>query len=71
MLDTDPHGAKGSNGGFDEINVLADNSFPNADTHNIPLAYGAVVVQHPKLGLYRSSVSDAVASMRTANTNDS
>ncbi|MFC0842615.1 DUF4232 domain-containing protein [Streptomyces noboritoensis] len=71
VLDTDPQGAKGSNGGFDEVNVLADKSFPNADTHNFPLAYGAVVVQHPKLGLYRSSVGDAVASMRTADTNDS
>ncbi|KOV57980.1 hypothetical protein [Streptomyces sp. MMG1121] len=71
VLDTDPIGAKGSNGGFDEINVLADKSFPNADTLNFPLATGAIVVRHPKLGLYRNSISDAVASMRTANTSGS
>ncbi|MGW2815971.1 DUF4232 domain-containing protein [Streptomyces sp. NPDC001415] len=69
VLDTDPNGAKGSNGGFDEINVLADKRFPNADTHNFPMNEGATVVQHPKLGLYRDSISEAVSSMRTADTN--
>ncbi|MFI6048987.1 hypothetical protein ACIBCO_02730 [Streptomyces violascens] len=69
VLDVDPNGAKGSNGGIDEINVLADTRFPNADTHNFPMNEGATVVQHPKLGLYRTSISDAVSSMRTADTN--
>ncbi|GAA2422127.1 hypothetical protein ACFPFX_17620 [Streptomyces mauvecolor] len=71
VLDVDPNGAKGSNGGIDEINVLADTRFPNADTHNFPMNEGATVVQHPKLGLYRDSISDAVSSMRTADTNGS
>ncbi|KOU39425.1 hypothetical protein [Streptomyces sp. WM6378] len=71
VLDVDPNGAKGSNGGIDEINVLADQRFPNAETHNFPMNEGATVVQHPKLGLYRDSVGDAVSSMRTADINGS
>ncbi|MFI6685573.1 hypothetical protein [Streptomyces sp. NPDC050485] len=69
VLDTDPGGAKGGNGGIDEISVLADERFPNAETHSFPMDEGATVTRHPKLGLYRDTVRDAVTSMRSADIN--
>ncbi|MFJ8311000.1 MULTISPECIES: hypothetical protein [unclassified Streptomyces] len=71
VLDTDPGGAKGGNGGIDEINVLADERFPNAEIHNFPMDEGATVTRHPKLGLYRDTVRDAVTSMRSADISSS
>ncbi|MEU2952137.1 hypothetical protein [Streptomyces sp. SID1034] len=67
VLDTDPGGAKGGNGGIDEISVLADERFPNAEMHSFPMDEGATVTRHPKLGLYRDTVRDAVTSMRSAD----
>ncbi|MFJ2401346.1 hypothetical protein ACIOUE_08565 [Streptomyces xanthochromogenes] len=67
VLDTDPGGAKGGNGGIDEISVLADERFPNAEMHSFPMDEGATVTRHPKLGLYRDTVRDAVTSMRLAD----
>ncbi|MFE9555463.1 hypothetical protein ACFYOD_18565 [Streptomyces sp. NPDC006703] len=71
VLDTDPDGAKGGNGGIDEIGVLVDQRFPNAEIHSFPMDEGATVTKHPKLGLYRDTIRDAVTSMRTADINSS
>ena len=71
VLDIDPDGAKGGNGGIDEISVLVDQRFPNAEIHNFPMDEGATVTKHPKLGLYRDTIRDAVTSMRTADINSS
>lgn len=69
VIDLDPSGAtSGTVTGIDELNVLADGDhMPDADTRNFPLGSGALVLK-PKLGLYRSTVADAVASMKTADT---
>jgi hypothetical protein len=69
VIDLDPSGATtGTAAGVNELNVLADGDhMPNADTVNVPLGSGALVLK-PKLGLYRSNTADAVASMTTANT---
>lgn len=69
VVDLDPSGAStGTAAGVDELNVLPDGDhMPTAQTLNFPLGKGALV-RGPKLGLYRSTVSDAVASMRTADT---
>lgn len=69
VIDLDPSGATtGTVAGVDELNVLADGDhMPDAETHNFPLGPGALVLK-PKLGLYRSTIADAVASMRTADT---
>ncbi|MFJ6212208.1 DUF4232 domain-containing protein [Streptomyces sp. NPDC092296] len=69
VVDLDPSGATtGTVKGIDELNVLADgNHMPDADTLNFPLGSGALVLK-PKLGLYQSTVVDAVAAMRAADT---
>ncbi|MGA5702021.1 hypothetical protein [Peterkaempfera bronchialis] len=69
VIDLDPSGATtGTARGLDELNVLADGDhMANAETLNFPLGSGALVLK-PKLGLYRSSVADAVVSMRAADT---
>ncbi|MCT9010145.1 DUF4232 domain-containing protein [Streptomyces rhizosphaerihabitans] len=69
VIDVDPSGATtGTVSGIDELNVLADGDhMPNADTHNFPLGSGALVLK-PKLGLYRSTIADAVSSMKAADT---
>ncbi|MFF8913072.1 DUF4232 domain-containing protein [Streptomyces sp. NPDC015032] len=69
VIDLDPSGATtGTAPGIDELNVLADGDhMPNAATLNFPLGSGARVLK-PKLGLYRSTVADAVRSMTQADT---
>ncbi|MFE9875234.1 DUF4232 domain-containing protein [Streptomyces sp. NPDC005784] len=69
VIDLDPSGATtGTVSGIDELNVLADGDhMPNADTHNFPLGSGALVLK-PKLGLYRTTIADAVSSMKAADT---
>ncbi|MGW3073502.1 MULTISPECIES: DUF4232 domain-containing protein [unclassified Kitasatospora] len=69
VIDLDPSGATtGTARGIDELNVLVDQdgtNMPLANTRNFPLGSG-VRVLNPKLGLYRSTVADAVASMAAA-----
>ncbi|MEZ0064071.1 hypothetical protein ABIA32_000049 [Streptacidiphilus sp. MAP12-20] len=69
VIDLDPSGATtGTVSGIDELNVLADGDhMPNAETRNFQLGSGALVLK-PKLGLYRSTVADAVTSMTGADT---
>ncbi|WP_018543755.1 DUF4232 domain-containing protein [Streptomyces sp. LaPpAH-108] len=69
VIDLDPSGATtGTAPGIDEMNVLADGDhMPAAETKNFPLGSGAKVLE-PKLGLYRATVADAVASMKQADT---
>ncbi|MFF2958953.1 DUF4232 domain-containing protein [Streptomyces sp. NPDC057963] len=69
VIDLDPSGATtGTVPGIDEMNVLADGDhMPNAATLNFPLGSGAKVLR-PKLGLYRSTIADAVRSMTQADT---
>jgi hypothetical protein len=69
VIELNPGGAStGTVAGIDELNVLADGDhMPNAETKNFPLGAGAVV-RGPKLGLYRSTVADAVSSMTGADT---
>ncbi|WUH92038.1 DUF4232 domain-containing protein [Streptomyces sp. NBC_00433] len=69
VIDLDPSGATtGTAQGVDELNVIPDGDhMPDAATQNFPLGKGAQVLR-PKLGLYRSTVADAVASMRTADS---
>ncbi|MFE6049165.1 DUF4232 domain-containing protein [Kitasatospora sp. NPDC056446] len=68
VLDVDPSGATtGTVPGINEFNVLADDEggMPLAATRNFPLGSGARVLD-PKMGNYRSSVAEAVASMTAA-----
>ena len=69
VIDLDPSGATtGTVPGMDELNVLANGDhMSNAETLNFSLGSGAHV-KTPKLGLYRSTVADAVTSMRSADT---
>ncbi len=71
VIDLDPSGATtGTAPGIDELNVLVDQdgtNMPLANTRNFQLG-GGVRVLNPRLGLYRSSVADAVTSMTTAGT---
>lgn len=69
VVDLDPSGATtGTAAGVDEMDVLPDaEHMPAAQTLNFPLGKGTSVLK-PKLGLYRDTVADAVASMRTADT---
>ncbi|MCX4730631.1 DUF4232 domain-containing protein [Streptomyces sp. NBC_01363] len=65
VIDLNPSGANGVTW-IDEMNVLADGDhMPNADTQNFPLGPDVKVLD-PKLGLYRSTVADAVRSMQSA-----
>ncbi|MEU9403724.1 DUF4232 domain-containing protein [Streptomyces sp. SID4985] len=69
VIDLDPSGATtGTVPGIDEMNVLANGvDMPAAETRNFPLGSGAKVLK-PKLGLYSATVSDAVASMKQADS---
>ncbi|MFI0937530.1 DUF4232 domain-containing protein [Streptomyces sp. NPDC021020] len=68
VIDLDPSGATtGTVPGIDELNVLPDGDhMPNAATLNFPLP-ATTSVLHPKLGLYRTTVADAVTSMQSAD----
>ncbi|MGW1652559.1 DUF4232 domain-containing protein [Streptomyces atratus] len=65
VIDLNPSGANGLTW-IDEMNVLADGDhMPNAETQNFELGPD-VKVRDPKLGLYRSTVAEAVSSMKQA-----
>ncbi|MEV7598403.1 DUF4232 domain-containing protein [Kitasatospora sp. NPDC089797] len=68
-IDVNPSGATtGTVPGINEINVLADDdgtNMPLANTQNFPLPSGAKVLD-PKMGVYRASVAEAVASLAAA-----
>jgi hypothetical protein len=67
VIDLNPSGANGLTW-IDEMNVLADGDhMPNADTQNFALGPD-VTVRDPKLGLYRSTIAEAVSSMKQAGT---
>ncbi len=68
VIDLDPSGAtKGSASGNNVITVLADGDHMSPrDTLTFPLGPDARILT-PKLGLYRSTLTDAVTSMRSAN----
>ncbi|WUS98261.1 DUF4232 domain-containing protein [Streptomyces sp. NBC_00708] len=67
VIDLNPGGGNGVTW-VNELNVLADGDhMPNAEQLNFPLGPD-VKVGTPKLGLYESSIADAVASMKQANT---
>ncbi|NEC69278.1 DUF4232 domain-containing protein [Streptomyces sp. SID9727] len=67
VIDLNPGGGNGVTW-VDELNVLADGDhMPNAEQLNFPLGPD-VKVGTPKLGLYESTVADAVASMKQANS---
>ncbi|MEU8513817.1 DUF4232 domain-containing protein [Kitasatospora sp. NPDC048722] len=69
VIDLDPSGATtGTAPGINELNVLADEEgtdMPLANTRNFPLPDG-VRVLNPRMGLYRASTAEAVASMTSA-----
>ncbi|MGW2178171.1 DUF4232 domain-containing protein [Streptomyces sp. NPDC001732] len=65
VIDLNPGGKNGVTW-VNEMNVLPDGDhMANADTQNFPLGPD-VKVGSPKLGLYQSSVADAVSSMQSA-----
>ncbi|MFD4758441.1 DUF4232 domain-containing protein [Streptomyces sp. NPDC058439] len=67
VIDLNPSGANGLTW-IDEMNVLADGDhMPNAETQNFELGPDVKVLD-PKLGLYRSTVAEAVSSMKQAGT---
>ncbi|SCF63313.1 DUF4232 domain-containing protein [Streptomyces sp. Ncost-T10-10d] len=67
VIDLNPSGANGLTW-INEMNVLADGDhMPNAETQNFELGPD-VKVRDPKLGLYRSTVAEAVSSMKQAGT---
>ncbi|KOV25421.1 hypothetical protein ADK60_22850 [Streptomyces sp. XY431] len=68
VIDLNPGGGSAATtAGVDELNVLADGDhMPTGETRNFPLGPGAKV-RAPKLGLYRATVADAVASAATAD----
>ncbi|MFF3066997.1 DUF4232 domain-containing protein [Kitasatospora sp. NPDC057936] len=69
VIDLDPSGATtGTAAGINELNVLADEegtNMPLANTQNFPLPDG-VRVLNPRMGLYRATTAEAVASMTAA-----
>ncbi|MEU3558059.1 hypothetical protein [Streptomyces fragilis] len=66
VLDLAPGGGAGAD--VDEMHVLVSPShMPNAETRAFGLGSG-VQVSGPRLGLYRDTVAEAVASMRQADT---
>ncbi|MEU1424009.1 DUF4232 domain-containing protein [Kitasatospora sp. NPDC005751] len=69
VIDLDPSGATtGTVPGINELNVLVDDddtNMPLANTRNFPLGNGARVL-NPQMGIYRSSVAEAVTSMAAA-----
>ncbi|MEU3655757.1 DUF4232 domain-containing protein [Streptomyces sp. NPDC032161] len=67
VIDLNPKGGDGMTW-INEMNVLADGDhMPNADTQNFDLGPDVKVLD-PKLGLYRSTVAEAVSSMKQAGT---
>ncbi|WP_030397249.1 DUF4232 domain-containing protein [Kitasatospora purpeofusca] len=68
VIDLNPGGGSAASAaGVDELNVVADGDhMPAAETRNFPLGPGAKA-RAPKLGLYRPTVADAVASAATAD----
>ncbi|MFF3730037.1 DUF4232 domain-containing protein [Streptomyces sp. NPDC002476] len=67
VIDLNPSGANGLTW-INEMSVLADGDhMPNAETQNFELGPD-VKVRDPKLGLYRSTVAEAVSSMKQAGT---
>ncbi|MCX4787872.1 MULTISPECIES: DUF4232 domain-containing protein [unclassified Streptomyces] len=67
VIDLNPSGANGLTW-IDEMNVLADGDhMANAETQNFELGPDVKVLD-PKLGLYRSTVAEAVSSMKQAGT---
>ncbi|MFJ2897931.1 DUF4232 domain-containing protein [Streptomyces sp. NPDC087218] len=65
VLDFNPSGENGVTW-VNEMNVLVDGEhMANADTQNFPLPSGAKV-DSPKLGLYQSTIAEAVSSMESA-----
>lgn len=67
VLDLDPSGSGSTVPGLNEVSVLADEeSIPNAEVRDFPLAAGTAVSGKPKLGLFERTVADATSSMRTA-----
>ncbi|MEK2492717.1 DUF4232 domain-containing protein [Kitasatospora purpeofusca] len=68
VIDLNPGGGStAASAGIDQLNVVADGDhMPTAETRNFPLGPGAKV-RAPKLGLYRATVADAVASAATAD----
>ncbi|WP_369204495.1 DUF4232 domain-containing protein [Streptomyces sp. PU-14G] len=71
VIDLNPGGGtSGAASGVNELNVLADRegtNMPLAATQNFPLGNGARVL-NPTMGLYRSSVAEAVTSVASAGT---
>ncbi|MEU3227718.1 DUF4232 domain-containing protein [Streptomyces sp. NPDC006976] len=68
VIDLNPSGSGNALTWINELNVLADGDhMPNADQLNFALGPN-VKVHDPKLGLYESSIADAVSSMQQANT---
>jgi hypothetical protein len=67
VIDLNPGGGAGVTW-VNELNVLADGDhMANADQLNFPLGPD-VKVDKPKLGLYRSTIAEAVSSMKQADT---
>ncbi|MFJ4091663.1 DUF4232 domain-containing protein [Kitasatospora sp. NPDC089913] len=68
VIDLNPGGGTAASAsGVDELNVVADGDhMPTAEARNFPLGSGAKV-RAPRLGLYRATVADAVASAATAD----
>ncbi|MFF4084898.1 DUF4232 domain-containing protein [Streptomyces sp. NPDC001777] len=65
VLDFNPSGENGVTW-VNEMSVLVDGeNMSNADTQNFPLPPGAKV-DSPKLGLYQSTIAEAVSSMESA-----
>ncbi|MER5499006.1 DUF4232 domain-containing protein [Streptomyces sp. NPDC002466] len=65
VLDFNPSGENGVTW-VNEMSVLVDGEhMANADTQNFPLPSGAKV-DSPKLGLYQSTIAEAVSSMESA-----
>ncbi|MCX5141691.1 DUF4232 domain-containing protein [Streptomyces sp. NBC_00338] len=68
VIDLNPSGGGSGVTWINELNVLADGDhMPNAEQLNFPLGPDVKVLD-PKLGLYESTVADAVASMKQADT---
>ncbi|WP_393059461.1 DUF4232 domain-containing protein [Streptomyces sp. LN549] len=68
VIDLNPSGADGALTWINELNVLADGDhMPNAEQLNFPLGPDVKVLD-PKLGLYRSTIADAVSSMKQADS---
>ncbi|MFJ2094462.1 DUF4232 domain-containing protein [Streptomyces sp. NPDC087901] len=68
VIDLNPSGADGALTWINELNVLADGDhMPNAEQLNFPLGPDVKVLD-PKLGLYRSTIADAVSSMEQADS---